>query len=164
MIGPLASGRHHDRATLLLSIPLGLAAASAWGTVAGSMAAAAFLVGGLWLSPDLDTHSNALQRWGPLGGIWWPYRRLIAHRSIWSHGPLIGTTTRLLLLLSWVLLASCFIPPLTPGLVMTTLQENIQRQPHPTAALLLGLEASVWLHLIQDGDPWPAEWTRRRRR
>ena len=30
--------------------------------------------------------------------------------------------------------------------------------------LLLGLEASVWLHLLQDGDPWPAEWTRRRRR
>ena len=160
----MAWGRHHDRATLLLSLPLGLAAASVLGTIAGGIAAAAFLFGGLWLSPDLDTRSNALRRWGPLGGIWWPYRRLMTHRSIWSHGPLIGTATRLLLLLGWVLLASCLIPSLNPELVLTTLQETIQRHPLPTAALMLGLEASVWLHLIQDGDPWPAEWTRRRRR
>ena len=149
---------------MLLSLPLGLMVAWPLGLSAGVITAAAFLVGGLWLSPDLDTRSNALHRWGPLGGIWWPYRRLIRHRSIWSHGPLIGTTTRLSLLLAWTLLVSVLIPSVSPSLVLTHLQNTLQQYPRQATAMLLGLEASVWLHLIQDGDPWPAEWTRRRRR
>ena len=149
---------------MLLSLPLGLMVAWPLGLSAGVITAAAFLVGGLWLSPDLDTRSNALHRWGPLGGIWWPYRRLIRHRSIWSHGPLIGTTTRLSLLLAWTLLVSVLIPSVSPSLVLTNLQNTLQQYPQQATAMLLGLEASVWLHLIQDGDPWPAEWTRRRRR
>ena len=149
---------------MLLSLPLGLMVAWPLGLSAGVITAAAFLVGGLWLSPDLDTRSNALHRWGPLGGIWWPYRRLIRHRSIWSHGPLIGTTTRLSLLLAWTLLVSVLIPSVSPSLVLTNLQNTLQQYPLQATAMLLGLEASVWLHLIQDGDPWPAEWTRRRRR
>jgi len=149
---------------VLLSLPLGLVVAWPLGLIAGVITAAAFLVGGLWLSPDLDTRSNALHRWGPLGGIWWPYRRLIRHRSIWSHGPLIGTATRLLLLLAWTLLVSVLIPSISPILVLTNLQNTLQQYPLQATAMLLGLEASVWLHLIQDGDPWPAEWTRRRRR
>ena len=149
---------------MLLSLPLGLMVAWPLGLSAGVITAAAFLVGGLWLSPDLDTRSNALHRWGPLGGIWWPYRRLIRHRSIWSHGPLIGTTTRLSLLLAWTLLVSVLIPSISPSLVLTNLQNTLQQYPLQATAMLLGLEASVWLHLIQDGDPWPAEWTRRRRR
>jgi uncharacterized metal-binding protein len=28
-------------------------------------------------------------------------------------------------------------------------------------AVLLGLEASAWLHLIKDGDPMPQEWSKR---
>ena len=149
---------------MLLSLPLGLVVAWPLGLSAGVITAAAFLVGGLWLSPDLDTRSNALHRWGPLGGIWWPYRRLIRHRSIWSHGPLIGTATRLLLLLAWTLLVSVLIPSVSPSLMLTNLQNTLQQYPQQAVAMLLGLEASVWLHLIQDGDPWPAEWTRRRRR
>ena len=149
---------------MLLSLPLGLMVAWPLGLSAGVITAAAFLVGGLWLSPDLDTRSNALHRWGPLGGIWWPYRRLIRHRSIWSHGPLIGTATRLSLLLAWTLLVSVLIPSISPSLVLTNLQTTLQQYPQQATAMLLGLEASVWLHLIQDGDPWPAEWTRRRRR
>ena len=149
---------------MLLSLPLGLMVAWPLGLSAGVITAAAFLVGGLWLSPDLDTRSNALHRWGPLGGIWWPYRRLIRHRSIWSHVPLIGTTTRLSLLLAWTLLVSVLIPSVSPSLVLTNLQNTLQQYPQQATAMLLGLEASVWLHLIQDGDPWPAEWTRRRRR
>ena len=149
---------------MLLSLPLGLVVAWPLGLSAGVITAAAFLMGGLWLSPDLDTRSNALHRWGPLGGIWWPYRRLIRHRSIWSHGPLIGTATRLSLLLAWTLLVSVLIPSISPSLVLTNLQNSLQQCPQQATAMLLGLEASVWLHLIQDGDPWPAEWTRRRRR
>ena len=160
----MASGQHHDRATLGWSLPIGLAAGSLLGPTAGGIAFTAFLFGGLWLSPDLDTQSNALHRWGPLGVIWWPYRRLIPHRSIWSHGPLVGTAVRLLVLLGWTVLISSLVPAINPNKVLTALPWALQNHPQQTAALLLGLEASVWLHLLQDGDPWPAEWTRHQRR
>ena len=159
----MASGRAHDRATLIVSAPLGLCMATLWGIDAGLVAAAACSFGGLWLSPDLDTHSNALRRWGALRGLWWPYRRLIPHRSLWSHGPLIGTGLRLLLLLGWwVLLSELIGWPRNAGLPQ--LINCLEQQPHQAIALVIGLEASAWLHLILDGDPWPVEWPQRRRR
>ena len=94
----MASGRNHDRATALWSLPWGLVVALVLGWQAGLIAAASFLIGGLWLSPDLDTRSLALRRWGALQWLWWPYRTLLPHRSFWSHGPVIGTLLRLLTL------------------------------------------------------------------
>ena len=157
----MASGQVHDRITLVVSAPIGIATAVLWGADAGLISAAACLIGGFWLSPDLDTHSNALRRWGPLRGLWWPYRHLIPHRSLWSHGPLIGTALRLLWLLSWWVVVSLLIGwPTNAGL--PTLVSWLNQQPQQAIALGIGLEASAWLHLILDGDPWPVEWSPRR--
>jgi hypothetical protein len=62
----LAQGREHDRATALVSLPVGLGTALLLNWPSGLIAAAAFSFGGLWLSPDLDTRCRALQRWGTL--------------------------------------------------------------------------------------------------
>ena len=59
---------------------------------------------GMCCSPDLDVESRAYTRWGPLRGIWWPYQKLISHRSILSHSYLIGPTLRLVYLLAWLVL------------------------------------------------------------
>jgi uncharacterized metal-binding protein len=40
----------------------------------------------------------------------------------------------------------------------------LEQQPQQAIALVIGLEASAWLHLVLDGDPWPVEWAQRRRR
>ena len=109
----MAQGREHDRATALVSLPVGLGTALLLNWHSGLIAAAAFSFGGLWLSPDLDTRCRALQRWGPLQFIWWPYRRLIPHRSLLSHGPLIGTSLRLMLLFLWASVLCGVIPQIT---------------------------------------------------
>jgi uncharacterized metal-binding protein len=44
------------------------------------------------------------KRWGLLRWIWRPYQRGLQHRSWLSHGPIIGTTLRLLYLGSWITL------------------------------------------------------------
>lgn len=69
------------------------------GLVAGGMA-------GWILTPDLDlptgNRSDTILRaiFPPLEWIWdlvwYPYRVIVPHRSVWSHGFLIGTLTRLL--------------------------------------------------------------------
>ena len=159
----MASGRDHDRATCISCVPFGLLLGVLLGGWCWLIGAVAFLVGGLWLSPDLDTRSNALRRWGPLAVLWWPYRRLLPHRSIWSHGPLVGTLGRVGLLLAWL----CLVQALNPGSAwnagFNVLHHWLQTQPQQVLAVVLGLEGSVWLHLILDGDPLPVEWGRNRR-
>lgn len=172
----MASGRSHDQATRRLALPFGLLWAPWLGLVGVAVAAGAFLVGGLWLSPDLDTRSRATQRWGPLGWLWWPYRRGLSHRSLFSHSPLIGTAGRLIYLALALLLAALVAqglsalaagsPPLRSGDLAAGAQTaanwlaSLWQQQRPLIlAALLGLEASSWLHLLQDGDPMP-RWPR----
>jgi uncharacterized metal-binding protein len=163
----MAPGRVHDRATLHLALPYGLLWWPWLGPAGAALAGACFLAGGLWLSPDLDTRSRALGRWGPLAGIWAPYRRLLAHRSLGSHGPLIGTALRLSVLLLWAVALAALLRLLGVGDGAGRLLQELAAlgRRHPAAVLCaaVSLEASAWLHLLLDGDPAPAGWRRRRR-
>jgi uncharacterized metal-binding protein len=62
------------------------------------LVAGGFLFGGLMFGPDLDIYSVQFQRWGFLRWIWLPYQKSLRHRSFFSHGPIIGTTLRVLYL------------------------------------------------------------------
>ncbi len=159
----MASGVDHDNATKVWCVPFGLILGILMGIQCGFIGCIAFTIGGLWLSPDLDTRSKALVRWGLLKGIWWPYRKLIPHRSLFSHGPLLGTALRISYLTSWIAFCLVILHPLglpTPIEIGQTVFEKIKIYPEVTLAIILGLEGSVWLHLIKDGDPLPREWQR----
>ncbi len=161
----MASGHDHDKATSFLSVPFGLLLWLFLDLRSGVCGGLAFAVGGHWLSPDLDTQSKALKRWGWLRRIWWPYRKFIRHRSLISHGPLIGTAIRLIYLITTATLIVLSLQPLgitKPLIIFQDCIKIIQIYKQPTIAVLLGLEASAWLHLIQDGDPLPTEWDRKR--
>jgi uncharacterized metal-binding protein len=154
----MASGRSHDRATGLLALPFGLLWWPLLGAMGTMVAAAAFLIGGLWLSPDLDTRSNATRRWGPLRLLWWPYRRWLPHRSIFSHSPVLGTAGRLFYLGLLVMFISLLLMPYGspgPDQLINALQQHWVDRKALVVTALAGLEMSSWLHLLQDGDPLP---------
>jgi uncharacterized metal-binding protein len=154
----MASGRSHDRATGLLALPFGLLWWPLLGAMGTMVAAAAFLIGGLWLSPDLDTRSNATRRWGPLRLLWWPYRRWLPHRSVFSHSPVLGTAGRLFYLGVLVMFISLLLMPYGspgPDQLMNALQQHWVDRKALVVTALAGLEMSSWLHLLQDGDPLP---------
>jgi uncharacterized metal-binding protein len=154
----MASGRSHDRATWVLALPFGALWWPWLGLTGSAVAAFCFLLGGLWLSPDLDTRSNATRRWGPLKLLWWPYRRVLSHRSLISHTPLIGSGVRLLYLFALVLGLGLLLQPLgapAPTALIGDLQKLWLQQRPLLITALIAVEASAWLHLIQDGDPQP---------
>jgi uncharacterized metal-binding protein len=165
----MASGRAHDRATWLLALPFGLLWWPWLGAGGSASAGLAFLLGGLWLSPDLDTRSNPTRRWGPLRLLWWPYRRLLRHRSLISHSPLLGTAGRLAYLAALLTGLCLLTQPLgapSPRQLLAIGERAWEQHTALLVAALSGLEASAWLHLIQDGDPIPKlpRLLRRRRR
>jgi uncharacterized metal-binding protein len=106
----MPSGQTHDRITLWsLPVVTGLTLAM---TRSGNLAlivSGGFLFSGLMFSPDLDLKSRPFKRWGWLRWIWIPYQKVMRHRSLFSHGPLIGTTLRMLYLASWTALLGILI-------------------------------------------------------
>ncbi|MFW6731495.1 MAG: metal-binding protein [Synechococcus sp.] len=162
----MASGAAHDRLTQRLALPLALVCWPLIGPTAAVAVGLAFLFGGLWLSPDLDTRSRPSRRWGLLAVLWLPYRRLVRHRGWISHLPLLGSAGRLAYLALLLLLLSGVLQPLGlpgPRALVSAAIALWQRQQPLLLAALLGVEASAWLHLIQDGDPLPLPPGRRRR-
>ena len=160
----MASGLEHDKSIKQFAGPFALLISLLLGIQSGLISGTTFLIGGLWLSPDLDTYSVALKRWGILQGLWWPYQKIIPHRSIFSHGPFVGTTLRVSYLFALSTLLLFIIKPLELTILHNSANyiiDLIKQNPTNTLSALLGLEASAWLHLIKDGDPMPKEWYKR---
>jgi uncharacterized metal-binding protein len=115
----MASGLFHSIASLNVATCYAVIAtytdnpAMYW-TVAGAFA-------GTIITCDLDHDSGTLSEHfvrgisGAAQKVWWaywfPYRRLVAHRSFISHAPLIGTVVCLVYLFWWMYLAGYPLPP-----------------------------------------------------
>ena len=157
---PMPSGRTHDRITLW-ALPF-VVVVTFWQTHSGNLTllvASGFMFGGLMFGPDLDIYSRQFQRWGWLRWIWLPYQKRLRHRSFFSHGPIIGTTLRVLYLTT--LLAILSILGLIIGaklgnvaLNWQDISENIGRSltrySSEFLALFLGLELGAMSHSLSD--------------
>ncbi len=156
----MPSGQTHDRITIwALPFIVGIAF---WQTRSGNLTlllAGGFLFGGLMFGPDLDIYSRQYQRWGWFRFIWLPYQKSLHHRSFLSHGPIIGTTLRVLYLFTvlGIAIAICLGIAEMLGLIGFTWQElgsHIQRSLSIYIAefwsLLLGMELGAMSHSLSD--------------
>ena len=125
----MPSGKVHDKLTVLTA----LAAVPVWwwessdkDWVGLTVGLVAYLFSGFWLSDDLDTHSIAYKRWGAFRFLWWPYQKLVPHRSWVSHsigfGPIFRVAYFLVMLWAlirvvlWLLIqAGVFVSTATPS-------------------------------------------------
>lgn len=154
----MPSGKTHDRITLW-SLPLitGVTFAQTHNSNLTLIVSGAFLFSGLMFGPDLDLYSLQYKRWGYLRWIWIPYQKTLPHRSLLSHGPIIGTTLRVLYLGCWLaILIICIlgIAHVIWGVNYTwLLWTKLARSRFYTAewiALLLGLELGAISHIFSD--------------
>lgn len=163
----MPSGRTHDRITFYSLPPImGAVALATQSGVQTLLFGGGFLFSGWMFGPDLDIHSLPYKRWGPLRWMWLPYRKAMAHRSMLSHGPLLGTVFRVLYLATWVLLfvavgvvgwAQLQSPEhwQTMSLIqlewiLRRLQAEVLRYPLEALLLFLGLEAGAMSHALSD--------------
>jgi uncharacterized metal-binding protein len=156
----LPSGRTHDRVTLW-SLPL-IAGGTLYATARADLAfwvSGGFLFSGLIFGPDLDLYSFHYKRWGKLRWLWRPYQKAIKHRSIWSHGPIVGTIGRVFYLSLWLGLVGLFylaINQLAGGKTYTGQQliaiakHSIESNFPVYLALFCGLELGAMSHYMSD--------------
>jgi uncharacterized metal-binding protein len=156
----MPSGRTHDRITIW-ALPM-VVGVTFWQTRNGNvtlLVATGFMLGGLMFGPDLDIYSRQFQRWGWLRWIWLPYQKSLRHRSIFSHGPLIGTTLRVIYFSIFISIITIF------GLLIAEKVGNmalnwqglgngilsaIAQYKTEFIALFLGLEAGAMSHSLSD--------------
>ena len=105
----MPSGKTHDKLTVLTAlaaVPVWWFEAPARDWVGLTVGLTAYLFSGFWLSDDLDTHSIAYKRWGAFRFLWWPYQKLVPHRSWVSHGIGFGPIFRVayFLVMVWALM------------------------------------------------------------
>jgi uncharacterized metal-binding protein len=156
----MPSGQTHDRITIW-SLPL-VASVSFWQTRNGNLTllvAAGFMLGGLMFGPDLDIYSRQYQRWGWFRWIWLPYQKKLRHRSFFSHGPLIGTTLRVVYFAVVVGIAGIIVAIIAEKLgnlalnwevVGDSVRRNLSIYSQEFFALFLGLELGAMSHYVSD--------------
>ncbi|MGF1538767.1 MAG: DUF2227 family putative metal-binding protein [Elainellaceae cyanobacterium] len=168
----MPSGHTHDRITLW-SLPI-VAAISLWATRSSTLTLAlvgGFLFGGLMLGPDLDTRSIHHRRWGWFRWIWIPYRNSISHRSPLSHGPVIGSTIRVIYLTIVVGFATVFALAAlnevlglgwTWGALGQLISTRASQYRQVAIAAAVGLEAGALGHYVSDWALSSAKQVRKR--
>ena len=137
----MPDGKTHDKITIrflpfllfglfLLQVPFGISLIMIFG----------YLFSAYMFNGDLDIHSRPYRRWGVIRFIWKPYQNTFSHRSIFTHGFIIGTLIRLIYIL--------FIP----FLIMLFLNINaliIFLNPF-SIIFYIGLEIGAMSHTIAD--------------
>ncbi|MDH6099144.1 metal-binding protein [Anabaenopsis sp. FSS-46] len=156
----MPSARTHDRITLY-SLPL-IAGVTLWQTRSSNLTllvASGFMFSGLMFGPDLDIYSRQFQRWGFLRCIWLPYQKNLRHRSMLSHGPIIGTTLRVIYLgcLLWFVAVVILVMGEMLGIVTLTWRDlgvtvgrSLMVYTTEYLALFLGLELGAMSHSLSD--------------
>ena len=152
----IASGKFHDRSIYFTSPIIAAVASYHAGIELGLITGVAHLIGGIFLSPDLDLRSRPFKRWGFFKIIWVPYQQLIPRHRHWlSHGVIVGSALRLVYLAAWFSPLLLVLPLSRVHLDSVNMARAI--------AFWSGVELSAINHLILDGliVPLPAGIKRR---
>lgn len=101
----MASGKTHDKITVIMS-PFVAAAVflinfSATNELTSSiiftfLGVIIYIFGGYMFSGDIDIESRETNRWGNFKFIWSLYQKTFSHRSIFTHGFILGPVIRIL--------------------------------------------------------------------
>ncbi|NKF08019.1 metal-binding protein [Clostridium gasigenes] len=160
----MASGKTHDKITVIMSpfaagifFLINFSKSKDIGNIIAFtiLGVAVYIFGGYMFSGDVDIESVEFNRWGPLKVIWRLYQRLFSHRSIFTHGFILGPAIRILyvygiyLIICALLYALDVINLSTSQLIKATalfMEENKQLSFNIIVALFLG----SGLHTLTD--------------
>jgi uncharacterized metal-binding protein len=157
----MPSGVTHDRITIrILPWVVGITYLVTQDGELTLILAGSYLFSGMMFGPDLDIYSLQYKRWGLIRGIWLPYRKFLKHRSIFSHGLIIGTLLRSVYLLFIVAGISIFLVAIAQlcfgfpwnwqDFVRERVSILLKQYPQETLVLFLGLEIGAMSHSISD--------------
>jgi len=138
----MPNGRTHDRITFIVAPIIGGGSYYFTRDIKTILILmSAYFFASLMFNGDLDTNSRPYNRWWLFKMIWIPYQLMFNHRSIFTHGLIIGTIIRLLYL---GIIPFIFI--LLKGNIQIFMSINLSIW----ILILVGLEVGAAIHTISD--------------
>lgn len=134
----------HDRAAYIATPVITVSMLLYFSPIVTLVVVVSFLVGNHWLSPDLDIVSIMRKRWSILYVVWYPYQRLIHHRSVLSHSGPLSAALRLLYLSLW------FIIPAVLFVSVDVVLQHLQHYYVFYALFYIGVALADTLHTTLD--------------
>lgn len=138
----MPDGKTHDKITIYTAPVVGLLVYVVTKDIKTTLILmSAYLFASFMFNGDLDTHSRPFNRWWILKMFWIPYQMIFTHRSIFTHGLIIGTVIRLLYLgiIPFIILWAKGNLDLVLTLNMSTI-----------LTILIGLELGSAMHTVSD--------------
>lgn len=136
----MPNGKTHDKITGLITLIITPVIFIVFGlNLSSTILIVSFLFSALMFNGDLDTNSRPYNRWWVLKMIWIPYQLMFTHRSIYTHGFIIGTFIRVLYI---TIIPIIFFYDNIIGIIEYNYLEII--------IVLIGLELGSMSHTIAD--------------
>jgi uncharacterized metal-binding protein len=148
----MSSGKFHRTFNTVASVPITGALIFGLGTpvpLALSFAAG-YTIATYFINPDLDLYSDGYQSWGIFRFYWYPYQKILAHRSFLSHAPIVGTLFRIAYLLTLPVLVLLLVGTAARNSVREALLAWIPQFLPYILMFILGMVISDALHLVLD--------------
>jgi len=97
----MPNGRTHDGISLFTAPIMGIGTYLITTDIKITLIlSSAYIFASFMFNRDLDTNSKPYNRWWLFKVIWVPYQIMFQHRSVFTHGIIIGTAVRLIYLLA----------------------------------------------------------------
>lgn len=105
----MPNGRTHDKITYITTPIVGIGTVAIllnlnngmelmFSLILTLILMSSYFFASMMFNGDLDAHTKPFNRWWVFKMIWIPYQLMFHHRSIWTHGIIIGTVVRLVYL------------------------------------------------------------------
>ena len=138
----MPNGRTHDIITFIVAPAV--AGIVYWLTknlITTGIILGCYLFASLMFNGDLDANTKPYNRWFVFKMIWIPYQLMFHHRSVFTHGLVIGTVIRILYIaIIPIVILSC------KGDLHVVKAINW----HLAVLIFIGLEAGAAVHTIAD--------------
>lgn len=135
----MPNGKTHDKITYITTPIITLGTIFFTNITCGIIMFFSYFFASMMFNGDLDTNSRPYNRWWLFKMIWIPYQLLFFHRSIWTHGFLVGTTIRILYIMPIIIL------------IFTLLNISIESLDFKIILLVfIGLELGNSIHTLSD--------------
>ncbi|MEA3295808.1 MAG: metal-binding protein [Patescibacteria group bacterium] len=135
----MPNGKTHDKITYITTPIITLGTIFFTNITWGVIMFFSYLFSSMMFNGDLDTNSRPYNRWWIFKIIWIPYQLLFLHRSIWTHGFLIGTIIRILYIMPIIIL------------IFISLNISIKVMDYQILLLIfIGLELGNSIHTLSD--------------
>lgn len=145
----MPSGKTHTKINFF-ALPVLLVGLLFWGITNTSfyvLFGLGYAIGTYFITPDMDIKSDSYRKWGIFRFLWYPYMRIMPHRSFLSHTIVLGDIIRIMYL---AIIISPVLYVVNIFIMNGNLLDYVTKHQSILFSLFVGIVGASTMHIIAD--------------